>query len=747
MNLQQSFRTFVLIVIFLFIFGIGESEFIFGEEGDSTLSSSPIIPNQASPTPDEIQKIKEKYLEESKKLDETKKLKKDSKVPEELSEILETQEIEEPSFMELYVRGQMPSDITLNISQFGYDLFENPPSIFAPMEAISISPDYILGPGDEIRITLWGSMEGMYSLIVDRDGNIAVPTVGVLTVAGIRFGELADFIRKEISKYFQKFNISVTLGRLRGIRIFIVGKVKNPGSYVVSSLSTLVNALFAAGGPTKTGSMRAIELRRNGKTIVTFDLYDFILKGDKTKDAKLLSGDVIFIPTIGSLAAIAGNVKVPAIYEFKKGMKLLDLISMAGGLSATAYTHSVQVERVFENKLKRVFEINLSEMKPEENIFLQDGDIVKVFPITLLTDNKIILEGNVFRPGMYEWYPGIGVKDIIQSEKDFLPESVLSFAHIQRFVPPDYHKETLTFSPHKAIILGDDKENLKLFPFDTIVIYSKDEAKTRYEYIDVKIEGEVQAPGTYTLKKGARISNIIEKAGGFTQDAYFKGAFFTRERVKEVQKKRLSELVDKMEGDILADSAKLVEPTIAQEETMIIEGAVKAKKELIEKLQAAKVAGRLVIKLESLDRFKGTEYDIEIEDKDVLKIPRFPREVHILGAVYNPTSVLHRKGEPLKYYLNKVGGPTVEADKSEIFIIKVDGTVMSRKQGGYPMIWWNKQYKKWNFGSFMGTMLDPGDTILVPQKLVKFIWKKEIMDWTSIFYQIAVSAGVVIAAF
>jgi protein involved in polysaccharide export with SLBB domain len=207
--------------------------------------------------------------------------------------------------------------ISTDLKQFGYDFFRRPPSTFAPADKIPVSPDYVIGPGDEIRVSLWGSIEGNFVSVVDRDGNINLPKVGTIYVAGLTFKELKEVLNKEFSKYFKNFEINVSMGQLKTIKVYVVGHAKAPGAYSVSSLSTLINALFEAGGPSKTGSMRDIQVKRNGKTIVHFDMYEFLLKGDKTKDIRLMPEDVIFIPPVGPLVAIAGSVKVPAIYELK----------------------------------------------------------------------------------------------------------------------------------------------------------------------------------------------------------------------------------------------------------------------------------------------------------------------------------------------------------------------------------------------------------------------------------------------
>ena len=231
------------------------------------------------------------------------------------------------------------------LPRYGIELFAGAPSTFAPVENIPMTLDYVIGPGDELLMRVWGRIDGEYRLAVDREGNINIPQVGTISVSGIRIQDLQVYLRNAIARNFRDFELSVSLGKLRSIQVFVVGQARRPGSYSVSSLSTLVNALFASGGPSGAGSMRRIQLRRGDKTVSEFDVYDFLSKGDKSKDVRLLPGDVIYIPPEGQLVAIAGSVKVPAIYELKDKASLADVIDLAGGLNTTAAGQKVLLER------------------------------------------------------------------------------------------------------------------------------------------------------------------------------------------------------------------------------------------------------------------------------------------------------------------------------------------------------------------------------------------------------------------
>lgn len=304
---------------------------------------------------------------------------------------------------------------------FGHNLFENVPSTFAPLDNVPVTPDYLIGPGDELLIRGWGQIDiSNYRATVDRTGSIYLPTVGTISIAGVRYDRLTEHLKQAIGRYYKNFDLDVTLGRLRAIQVFVVGQVRRPGSYTVSSLSTLVNALFASGGLSKRGSMRQIQLKRTGNVITTFDLYDLIVKGDTSKDAPLMAGDVIYVPAVGHLVALAGSVNVPAVYELKGNETLGDAIAYAGGLASTAAGQHALIERIDARQLRREDEFPLTPdgLKQE----LQDGDIVRFLHISTRFENAVTLRGNVAVPGRYPWHEGMRVKDLIPTRESLVTE-------------------------------------------------------------------------------------------------------------------------------------------------------------------------------------------------------------------------------------------------------------------------------------------------------------------------------------
>ena len=301
---------------------------------------------------------------------------------------------------------------------FGQSLFDQPPSTFAPMDLLEVPSDYIIGPGDGLQIRVWGQLSGDLRVTVDRAGQIYIPQVGQISVAGVHYGELEEHLKSEISKVFKNFNLTANVGRLRSIQVLVVGNARYPGTYTISSLSTLVNAIFASGGPTPQGSLRHIQVRRDGATITDFDFYDLLINGDKSKDVRLQPGDVLYVPHVGPLVAISGSVNTPAIYEMKDNSTLNDLIEVAGDLSTVADTSKVIVDRFVDHQARKTLEFPYDEQS--RALSLKDGDIVRVFSIVPRFEDTVTLRGNVANPGRYPWKPGMRVRDLIPNAQALL---------------------------------------------------------------------------------------------------------------------------------------------------------------------------------------------------------------------------------------------------------------------------------------------------------------------------------------
>jgi protein involved in polysaccharide export with SLBB domain len=745
----------------------------------------------------------------------------------------------ELSIVELLLSGQMPFEVSTSLRQFGYDVFSRPISTFAPVTNVPVGPDYVVGPGDGFTVTMWGRIDAQYPLVVDRDGQIVLPEVGALKIWGMKFSDLHGYLQHELSRKFTDFKMSVTMDRLRTIRVFVVGEASAPGGYTISSLSTAINALFAAGGPSKNGSLRTIRLLRNGAEPVQIDLYDFLLGGDKGTDVRLQDGDTIFIPLIGPVAGVAGNVKRPAIYEMVRPMKLQEVLDLAGGITFAGWLQRVQVERIVDHQKRTVVDFDLSEKTPAERregleTTVHDGDVVKVFPVAELPQDIIELEGHVVRPGQYQFKPGMRVSDVLDYNA-FLPQANLEYAEIERSIPPDLHPITISFNPGKALD-GDASANIELACLDRIRVFRWDERNKQsvkiggmvyepneyrlvagmrvknlieaagglqktaylraaeltrshisqdgmtiekiplnlekvmagdpqqnielqdYDRLTVRpipdldfgrsatIQGQVRFPGSYPIAKGEMLSSLIERAGGYTDQAYLKGAVFTRESAKEVQRDRLNKLISEIEQSMLSSAGQAASGALDTEEVKGQQAALTTNRELLTKLRATPVTGRVVVKLSDLAELKGSKNDFELEDEDALTIPATPGIVHVIGEVFNPTSLQYEKDRTVSYYLRKVGGMTKDADKKQVSVIKADGSVVSIEQGNRAkLVFWDSERNSWLFGGFMSMELEPGDTIIVPRKLDRFFWLKTTKDLTQIVFQIAVAAGIAFA--
>jgi len=301
---------------------------------------------------------------------------------------------------------------------YGANLFRRIPSTFAPIDMSPVPADYVIGPGDELRIRTWGQVNQQTNVRVDRSGEIYLPQVGQVHVAGLTFSELDAHLREAVGRVYHNFDLAVDVGQIRAIQVYVSGQARRPGVYTVSSLSTLVDALFASGGPSVEGSLRSIELRRAGAVVTRFDLYDLLIRGDKTKDAKLLSGDVIFIPPAGAQAAVFGSVRNQAIYELRRGETLDDILADAGGVSAVVAETRVSIERIDEHRERHAMEAAYDA--PGLSMPLADGDTIRVYSIVPKYEKTVTLRGNIANPGRFGWHPSMRVSDLIPDKESLL---------------------------------------------------------------------------------------------------------------------------------------------------------------------------------------------------------------------------------------------------------------------------------------------------------------------------------------
>jgi polysaccharide export outer membrane protein len=423
------------------------------------------------------------------------------------------------------------------LKPFGYELFEGVPSTFAPVSDIQVPIDYIVGPGDTLAIQLYGNQPATYELTVQRDGRVNFPKLGPIMVSGMNFDAARAAIEHSVSKQLIGSHVSVTMGELRSIRVFVLGEAQKPGSYTVSGLSTMTNALFVSGGVKKIGSLRNIELKRDGRLVNTLDLYDLLLHGDTSKDRQLLPGDVIFIPPVGRTVSVDGAVRRPAIYELKSERTVGQAIDVAGGLQPDADGKLGQLERILPSNLREMRNVDLTA-GGGLNIELADGDKLLIPEILPTLENSVALTGYVFRPGQFEYHAGLRLTDVLGSLDELRPNADQRYIMIRREIPPDKRVEVISADLRSALAARGSAADPELRPRDRIIVFDLSAERERIlqpvirelelqatperpEQV-VSIDGRVKAPGRYPLEPTMHVSDLI-RAGGSLEDAAFQG--------------------------------------------------------------------------------------------------------------------------------------------------------------------------------------------------------------------------------
>lgn len=381
-----------------------------------------------------------------------------------------------------------------------------------------VGPDYVLGPGDELSINLWGGISQNLLRLVDREGRITLLDAGIMQVAGLSIANTQRVITEALQAQYRDIHVAITVAHLRSVRIFVVGDVQRPGSYEVSALASPISALFAAGGPTAVGSLRILRHYRNQKLIGEVDLYDFMLHGIRPGDERLQGGDTLLVPPVGPQVAIFGAVKRPAIYELRDEKDLAAVLDDAGGLTVTATLSQITIDRVIANQHREEVSVSVdpsiesaslaARLKATE---VKDGDRIRVGMVLPYNERVVFLQGHVARPGKIAYRDNLRVEDVLHSYQDLLPEPA-DRGEIIRLVAPDLHPETIAFNVPDVL---NGNATVTLQPFDTIRIFGRYEEDSP----TVAIRGEVQRPGTYPLFKGMTAAQLVRTAGGFKRDA------------------------------------------------------------------------------------------------------------------------------------------------------------------------------------------------------------------------------------
>lgn len=520
------------------------------------------------------------------------------------------------------------------VRRFGAELMtraEDPDSAdFSPQ----VPPDYLVKNGDEIVVTLWGSVDADVRAVVDRSGRINIPRVGPVLVAGVRYAELPEVLRRRVGQVFRNFDLSVSLGQLRGVRVYVSGFVARPGAYSVSSLSTVLSSLLRAGGPSAAGSFRNITLRRGKQVVASYDLYDFLLKGDRSADALVQPDDVIHVNAVGPQVGVIGSINRPAIFELKSGETVADVMAMAGGYTAVADRSRLAVERLQQRVGERINEL---PMPQSGSLPLSHGDVLRAFSAV-------------------------------------------------------------------SAQLSVQQQNKR-----------------------VRVEGEVARPGEYVLPANSSVADALRAAGGLSPSAYVFGTELSRESVRRTQQENYERALRDMETDFVRTTATL--RTSTADEAAAQSARMSATTRLVERLRSVQPSGRIVLQMTP---DATTLPDLTLEDGDRLNVPPRPSSVGVFGSVFNAGSYLWNNGRSIEEYLQQAGGPTRGADKSSVFVVRANGSVVSALQEGS---WFRT-----------GTGLErvraePGDTIFVPELQNKTTFIQSAKDWTQILYQFGLGAA------
>lgn len=707
-------------------------------------------------------------------------------------------------------------------------LFNDTPTTFAPIDRVPVPADYVLAPGDELLVRVWGKVELETRVVIDRNGQVFLPKVGALTPAGLRYDQLQTYIHSAIGKLYKDFEVSVTLGQLRSIQIFVLGSARQPGVYTVSSLSTLVNAIFASGGPSATGSMRHIELRRSNVLISDFDIYDLLRSGDKSRDMQLLNGDVVYIPPVGPQVAILGSVKEPGIYELKNGSTVQAVLSTVAGLSNLANDDRALLERVEDHRRRQVDEFALDNAGLQRE--LRDGDILRVFPISPKFDNAVTLRGHVAQPGRYLWHEGMRISDLIPTrdrlltrdywnQQNFLagmmpntseqpqdrsalnnltPQTSLSspyadtqsqllsspypneqqlaktpselnkprsrdrwdrpaprstfqvpdviadieqasadinweYAAIERRDPRDLSTRIIALNLGNAIDQPSSPDNQQLQSGDILTIFSRKDVPLPQDKhaAFVRVGGEVNAPGVYRIDPGETLRHLVERAGGLTPHSYLYGSQLSRESTRAAQEQELRLSTMQMQRELAARyaSANSLTPASTAEQ----QAQFSAQQAVINQLSAVHPTGRIVLDLKATAAAITDIPDFPLEDGDSYLVPARMNTVQVSGAVYNENAFRYEQHRRVSSYLKAAGGPTRQADVKRAFLIRADGTVISRQHRD--SLWGS---------SFDNLAMLPGDSIVVPTKLKSpTSFMQQLPYLTQILSQTAMTGAVI----
>jgi len=646
---------------------------------------------------------------------------------------------------------------------YGAKLFSSQPASFGSLDHGPAPGELIIGTDDELRVRVWGQVNFSANLRVNRQGEVYLPKIGAIHVAGLPFSAVRGQLRSVMERVYRNFEMSVDMGEIHSIQIYVTGLAHRPGEYTVSALSSLVDAVFSCGGPAASGSMRHVLLKRSGAVVTDFDLYALLVNGDKTGDVQLQPGDILYIPSAGPQVALLGSVREAGIYELRGSESIDNLLDQAGGKSTIASGGELSLERIEDHARRRAFEV--ASDPAGLATLLADGDILRVNPIISSYHESVTLRGAVANPGHFKWHEGMHLSELLpdrdsilkrdywwlrtklglpspelappgatllREEKSPVVESPAAqtnwnYAVIERLAPSTMTTSLLPFSLGKLVLDHDMSQDLNLMPGDVVTIFSQEDIRipiheqTKY----VTLEGEFVHPGVYSTAASETLHSVVERAGGLTGQAYLYGAVFTRKSTQVLEQAHLKEAADQLEHQLMRSSMGSVggvNSAASQQADLMNRG-------LIGRIRNVHASGRIVLNMHST---QGEDYELpgmNLEDGDRLVVPFTPETVQVLGAVFNPQAFLFHKKATVGEYLRLAGGASRDADRKRIFVLAADGTVTSRNSA--PSVFTNGLNK---------LRLHPGDSVIVPEKPLHPSAVSQALAWTQAISQTSLTA-------
>jgi protein involved in polysaccharide export with SLBB domain len=474
----------------------------------------------------------------------------------------------DPDLREFQIRVTLLPYEPEELKPFGYDLFAGVPSTFAPATDIPVPAEYVVGPGDRIDVQLIGSTKGRYSLVVSREGRVMFPELGPINVAGLRYPDAKARIEARVSDQMIGTQAVVSMGELRSIRVFVLGEAERPGSYTISGLSTVTNALFASGGVKTIGSLRNIQLKRAGALVQRLDLYDLLLDGDTKNDVRLQPGDVIFIPPVGPTVGVRGEIRRPAIYELKGSADAAELVRLGGGLTPLADPKLGRIERINERRDRIVVDVNLSDPR-SRGIALQSGDVLDIPTARPAYSNSVELKGDVYRPRTVQYRDGLHLTDLIPSVDELQEGADLGYILIRREAPGSRVVSSVSADLAQALAHPHSDQDPRLQARDQVIVFDRDTGRTQYlvpvleelrrQAVSsqptriVRVTGNVRAEGDYPLDPGMRVSDLVRAGGGLAEQAYPSEAELARSELRDGHTQQTQVLKINLAGAMAGD--------------------------------------------------------------------------------------------------------------------------------------------------------------------------------------------------